>query len=129
MWIAGEDPQKLSWQTVSALNLPTEGGPRYMSISEPRKLAAGRVDRQAPKRRPLQDTTGSPAPAAAPGFSEPEERDRVESLFRPLDGDLARLITDADPQLLQTVVETVTDAAGNPLVTGQTRRARSRHRG
>ncbi|MCB6178582.1 hypothetical protein LHP98_10610 [Rhodobacter sp. Har01] len=118
LWIAGEDPQKLAWQTISALNLPTEGGPRYMSISEPRKLAANRVDRQAPKRRPLQDTTDAPAPAAAPGFSEPEERDRVESLFKPLDGDLARLINDADPQLLQTVIETVTDAAGVPLASG-----------
>ena len=117
-WIAGEDPQKLSWQTISALNLPTEGGPRYMSISEPRKLAADRVDRQAPKRRPLQDTTGAPAPSAAPGFSEPEERDRVESLFRPLENDLGRLIADPEPQLLQTISETVTDPAGTPLVTG-----------
>jgi hypothetical protein len=117
-WIAGEDPQKLSWQTVSALNLPSDGGARYMSISSPRALAASRVDRQAPKLRPLQDTTGAPAPAAAPPFSGPEERDRVESLFRPLEDDLALLVTDPEPQLLQTISETVTDLAGDPLVTG-----------
>lgn len=121
-WIAGEDPQKLDWQTISALNLPTQGGPRYMSISQPRKLAAERVDRQAPKRRPLQDTTDAPAPLAAPGFSEPEERDRVESLFKPVEDDLALLITDPEPQLLQTISETVTNATGDPLVSapGQT---------
>jgi hypothetical protein len=117
-WIAGEDPQKLSWQTISALNLPTEGGPRYLSLSQPHQLAAQRVDRQAPKRRPLQDTTGAPAPAAAPAFSVAEERERVESLFKPLQDDLARLVDDPVPQVLQTITETVTNAAGDPLASG-----------
>ena len=117
-WIAGEDEQRLEWQTLSALNLPHPGGRRYMTITDPVGLCQERVDRQAPKRRPLQDTTGAPLPHAAPPFSEAEEQDRVKALIDPVMGDLDRLITDPVPQLEQIVVDTVTDPSGNPLITG-----------
>ena len=117
-WIAGEDEQKLDWQTISALNLPHAGGRRYMAITDPIGLAKDRVARQAPKRRPMHDTTGAPLPSTAPAFSEGEELDRVKTLTHPVMPDLDRLITDPVPQLEQMVVETVTNPAGDPLVTG-----------
>ena len=115
VWLAATDIDRLKWETVDVLNLPHKEGRRYLSLTNPIDRAEQTLRAQAPKRRPLQETTGAPAPAAAPGFSEPEESDRVHALANPLAADLAALIDGVAPPL--TAVETIpiTDAAGNPL--------------
>lgn len=115
-WIAGEDAQDLTWKTVGVLNLPHPGGRRYMAITNASGLCKDRVASQAPKRRPLYDTTGAPAPVAAPAHTATDEVDRVNTLSSPMLADLDALVNDPQSQLEQTVSLTVTDAAGNRVV-------------
>ena len=121
-WIEAHDPQRLKYEPYAILNLPTETGLRYISVVDPVRVARDRVDLQAPKRRPLQDTAGAPAPASAPIFSQPEERDRVQALAPTLLGDLDRLVNDAPEPFDQHIVETILDENGNPV--GQSDMAR-----
>lgn len=93
-WIAASDPQHIQYQSVAIMNLPHEGGPRYLPLQGAKALAAQRLDEQAPKRKPLQETTGAPAPTAAPTANTVFERHRVRSLTTSLEQDLDVLITD-----------------------------------
>lgn len=118
VWLAAQDMGKLDWQTIDVLNLPHQEGRRYLSVTDVRKRCEEKMRGQAPKRRPLQETSGAIAPIAAAAFSENEESDRVHSLSTPLDGDLNELIDGAQPPLQASEIIPVTDAAGNPLANG-----------
>lgn len=117
-WLAAQDTDALDWQTMDVLNLPHEEGARYLSLRDPRDRAETRMRAQSPKRRPLQETGGAPAPAAAPGFSDGLESDRVHALSEPLDRDLDVLIDGPALPLTATEQIAVTDEAGRPLATG-----------
>ena len=101
-WIAAQDEQKLRYEPYAIMNLPHPGGPRYMSIQGAKAIAGARVDLQAPKRRPLQETTNAPAPSAAPLAGVPFERARVGSLTPDLGDDLDSLITDLSEDPVRT---------------------------
>lgn len=121
-WIEANDPQNLQWERFTVLNLPANSGPRYLSVSDPELKARIRVNEQAPKRRPLQDTNTLPASAAAPPFSPTEERERVKSLLPFVAGDLATLINDPTPPLLQTAEDTIFDENGSAVGASSTSR-------
>lgn len=115
-WIESRDKQPIRFQPYAVLNLPTENGARYLSITDPIATAANRVDRQAPKRTPLQDTTNAPAPVSAPLHSITEERERVESLLPTLFGDLDSLINDlSTPPLEQRIKDPIIDENGTEV--------------
>ncbi len=116
-WIAAQDIADLAWQTIDILNLPHDAGMRYLSVTDARGRSEGAMRAQAPRKRPLQETTGATAPPAAPAFTSGEESDRVHSLADPLDRDLDALIDGPDLPLLAAETLAVTDAAGNPLAT------------
>lgn len=115
-WIEARDKQPIDFEPYAVLSLPTENGARYLSITDPIARAANRVDRQAPKRTPLQDTTNAPAPAAAPLHSVTEERERVESLLPTLFADLDSLINDLSiPPLEQLIEDPIFDENGTEV--------------
>ncbi|MCQ0968893.1 hypothetical protein MLD63_00385 (plasmid) [Paracoccus sp. TK19116] len=116
-WIAAQDVVDLSWDTIDVLNLPRTSGLRYLSLIDPVGRAENRMRRQAPNRRPLQETQGATQPGAAPGFSDTEESERVHALANPLDRDLDALIDGPDLPFLASETVQVTDAAGRPLAT------------
>lgn len=105
-WIEMHDRQDLKWEPYAVLNLPAKSGLRYISITDPEGESIRRVDLQAPKRRPLQETQNTPTPAAAPPFSQGEERDRVRSLVPSIPNDLDSLINDPTPPLEQIETDT-----------------------
>lgn len=113
-WLEARQTPHVSFEPWAVLNLPHDGGPRYASIENAVKVSVERVNRQAPKRRPLQETLGATPPPAAPLADAAFERARVESLFKPLMPDLDSLINDlsASP-FAQRVAEPVADATGN----------------
>ncbi len=115
VWLAASDIDKFNWDTVGVLNLPHKEGLRYLSLTDPVARAELQLRGQAPKRRPLQETSGATAPGAAAAFTEAEERDRVQALAAPLDADLDALIDGAVPPLRAAETIAVTDAAGNAL--------------
>lgn len=117
-WIAAQDIDRFDWDTIDILNLPHEAGERYLSIRDPRGRAEARLQAQAPRRRPLQETLGAVTPSTAPGFGPGEESDRVHALAGPLDSDLDRLIDGPDLPLVAAETLTVTDDSGRPLATG-----------
>jgi len=85
-------------------------------LNDPLTRATLRVLEQAPKRKPLQDTRGAVAPAAAPAATAPDEAQRVGSLAAPLQADLDALITDmSESPLLQRAAETLVDEDGDLL--------------
>lgn len=94
VWLEARDIPHVNFRPWGILNLPHEGGPRYASIEDAFGVAVQRTADQAPKRRPLQETLGAVVPGAAPLADASFEKDRVESLARPLMDDLDRLITD-----------------------------------
>lgn len=115
VWLAASDLEKFDWRTIDVLNLPHKAGRRYLSVNDPFKRAEASLRRQAPKLRPLQETSGALAPAAAPPFSAAEESDRVHTLGDPLGADLDVLIDGALPPLVASETIEVTDAGGNRL--------------
>ena len=101
-WLnAGEIPSWVQFQTVDVLNLPHPGGRRYAVLPAWKDLCVMRRDRQAPRRRPLQDTTGAPPRFSAPGFNSGLEEQRVGAFFDEIDPLLDRLINDIPAQLDQ----------------------------
>jgi hypothetical protein len=114
-WINGMDAQKIQFRVVDVLNLPHQGGARYLSLSNWESLCNQRRNNQSPHRRPLQDTSGAPAPGAAPGFSVAEENDRVGSFFASIKGPLNELINLPTAQIAQMTTRDMTDAAGNSI--------------
>ncbi|MEL7276317.1 MAG: hypothetical protein AAGK98_07560 [Pseudomonadota bacterium] len=112
-WIEAKDPQRLQWEPFAIMNLPHPGGPRYLPIANWEGISNDRVDDQAPKRRPLQETVNAPAPAAAPLADIPFERQRVKSLSLTMAPDLDKLITDLSQDPLDQVisVESTIDGA------------------
>lgn len=118
-WLAASDLDRFKFETIDILNLPHKAGRRYLSINDPAGRAERGVRRQAPKRRPLQETSGATAPGAAPMFSESDESDRVHALADPLDRDLDTLIDGPGAPLDASETVPVTDMAGAPLATGQ----------
>lgn len=119
-WIEARDNPRLNWEPFTVLALPHKGGARYMGITDPDGAAQARVKTQAPKRRPLQDALGAPAPGSAPLFTESEEIDRVASLCAKLSDDLEPLINDLSaPQLAQETAETIRDASGKDVGTAK----------
>jgi hypothetical protein len=117
-WLAAQDTAKFDWRTIDVLNLPHAEGRRYLSVTDARQRCEVKMRGQAPKRRPLQETSGAIAPSAAAAFSDNEESDRIHTLSAPLDRDLDELIDGAQQPLQATETIPVTDAAGNPLATG-----------
>lgn len=117
-WLEQRDVGRLDWAPFTLLNLPHQGGPRYLPIANPIVRAEARVLQQAPQRRPLQETLGLLPPALTPGETALWEAKRVNSLALPLQPDLDRLITDlsADP-LAMTTETAVSDDRGRPLGT------------
>ena len=115
-WMEASDVPHAQFKPWSVLNLPHEGGPRYASIVSPVKHCIQRVFEQAPKRRPLQETLGAIAPAAAPLESEQFEVKRVSSLVKPLDDSLNHLITDLSlPPLEQMASAPAFDETGTKI--------------
>jgi hypothetical protein len=115
VWLAASDLDRFDWRTIDVLNLPHKAGRRYLSLNDPFGRSEASLRRQAPKLRPLQETSGALDPAAAPPFSEPEESDRVHTLGDPLGADLDALIDGPAPPLTASETIEVTDAAGNRL--------------
>lgn len=117
-WLEQRDVGRLDWAPFTLLNLPHQGGPRYLPIANPIARAETRVLQQAPQRRPLQETLGLLPPAMAPGETPLWEAKRVNSLALPLQPDLDRLITDLSvPPLEMTTSTPVSDDRGRPLGT------------
>lgn len=114
-WINGLDHQKLDYRVVDVLNLPHAGGARYLSLTNWESLCNQRRDAQAPRRRPLQDTIGAPAPAAAPGFSPSEEDDRVGTFFKSLKDPLDELINLPPAQIEQMMTRNMTNSSGDSI--------------
>ena len=109
-WLEQADVPNLNWVPWAVLNLPHEGGPRYLSIDGALVRALGRVIGQAPRRAPLQETVGTVPPAAAPVENAAYEAKRVESLAKPIAPSLDRLITDLTaPALELTESDTIVD--------------------
>ena len=103
------------WQSIEVVNLPHPGGMRYAALQGWEALCAARRDRQAPLRRPLQDTDGAPAPMVAPAFSMSEERQRVGSFMQELAPILDDLITQPLPQTAQVINRVMTKDDGSPV--------------
>ncbi len=117
-WVEASDRQHLDFQPYAVVNLPHESGPRYLSVADPIAAAEARVDAQAPKRRPLQETVDAPAPGAAPLSSVGQERDRVQSLLPTLADDLDVLIDDVsqhpfDHRVVESLVNENGDHVGS----------------
>lgn len=116
VWFEQRDVGRLDWAPFTLLNLPHQGGPRYLPIANPILRAEARVLTQAPQRRPLQETLGMLPPALAPGETPLWEAKRVNSLALPLQPDLDRLITDLSVSPLEMTTSTpVSDERGRPL--------------
>jgi hypothetical protein len=104
-WLEQGNLPPLNFVPWTVLNLPHEGGPRYLSVDGALARALGRVIDQAPQRRPLQETLGAVPPAAAPVETPLYETRRVDSLAKPVAPSLDRLITDLSapaPELIET---------------------------
>lgn len=114
-WIAAQDLERQEWETIAVLNLPHVEGHRYLSVSDARTRAEAALRAQAPRRRPLQETSGATPAASAAGFSDAEESDRVHALASALDGDLDALIDGATPPLQSVEDLPLTGASGQPL--------------
>lgn len=113
VWIEAHDMPHVNFRPWGILNLPHEGGARYASIENAFNVAVERTAEQAPKRRPLQETLGAVAPGAAPLENAGFEKDRVESLARPLMDDLDQLINDLSQSPFDQLFESpVTDETG-----------------
>lgn len=122
-WIEAQDEQKLIYQPYAILNLPHTGGSRYLPLTDAKALADARVHAQAPKRQPLQETSNTPQPAAAPQADAAFEHDRVTSLAECAQGDLELLINDlSQSQLAQSVDQRFTDENGDDVGTSSIRR-------
>jgi hypothetical protein len=102
-WLEQGDIPALNFVPWTVLNLPHEGGARYLSIDGALARAALRVLEQAPRRRPLQETLGAVAPAAAPVEGPLYEAKRVESLAKPIGPSLDRLVTDLSAPALELI--------------------------
>jgi hypothetical protein len=114
-WLNGMDAQKLHFSVVDVLNLPHHGGARYLSLTNWESLCDQRRNAQSPRRRPLQDTNGAPAPAAAPGFSPADEGDRVATFFKSIKEPLDELINLPTAQIEQMTTRDMTDASGDSI--------------
>ncbi|RTR06886.1 hypothetical protein [Halomonas nitroreducens] len=113
-WIEARDEQRLEYEPCTIMNLPHEGGARYLPIHDALARADQRVAQQAPKRRPLQETLDTPAPAAAPLADATFEQQRVASLSATAVADLEPLINDlSQSQREQVVDEAFVDEHGN----------------
>lgn len=115
VWLAASDIDQFGWETIDVLNLPHKEGRRYLSLTDPITRAEQHMRAQAPKRRPLHETSGALPPASAPGFTGALESKRVHALAAPLDADLDALIDGLAPPLIAAETIAVTDAAGTPL--------------
>jgi hypothetical protein len=111
-WVEADDPQRIEYFPLGLLNLPTDSGLRYVSVVNPVGAAVDRVDHQAPKRKPLQETTNAPAPTGAPLADAAFEQARVESLMPFLLDDLDLLVNDPVSPLDQIIVEPIVDENG-----------------
>ncbi len=112
-WLEQGDLPDLKWAPWTVLNLPHEGGPRYLSIDGALARAAARVLQQAPRRAPLQETVGAVPPAAAPVETAAYEFKRVASLAKPIAPSLDRLITDLSaPELELLESDPIVDQDG-----------------
>lgn len=115
-WIEARDRQPLKYVPLAILNLPHEGGARYVSIENAFQLAVQRVEDQAPKRRPLQETFHTPPPSSAPLADIIFEKARVESLGIETPGDLEELINNlTEMPLDQILTERFFDENGNDV--------------
>ena len=114
-WINGHDRQQIDYEPWAIMNLPHDGGRRYLNIRNPMDHVDLRIARQSPKRLPLQETADAPTPASAPPSTQPRERARIDSLALKLAADLDRLITDPTPPLMQMLQEPVVGPGGQPL--------------
>lgn len=104
-WIEARDPQHIDYEPYAILNLPHKGGARYLALDNAILLATARVEKQAPKRRPLQETKNAPAPAAAPIATVGFEKDRVASLLPDLANHLDSLINDVSVSPFDQIIE------------------------
>jgi hypothetical protein len=114
-WLNLHEGQKVRYRAIDLLNLPHPGGLRYAQVSNWQALCDQRRDAQAPRRRHLQDLDSALSPQLAPGFSQGEEKARIETFFDSLKEPLDRLIAGAVPQLQQTSTEELLDASGNNI--------------
>jgi hypothetical protein len=115
-WLEAASIERLAFRPWRALNLPHEGGPRYIAPIDAIAIAEDRVREAAPLRRPLQETLGVASPVAAPPHTPNEELRRVLSLSDPIGIDLDVLITDlsTDERFL-TSEEVLRDGDGNDI--------------
>lgn len=116
-WLEGDQAQKgLEWQVHDILNLPHQGGMRYLGLTNWQNLCAARVDAQSPKRRPMQDVTGAVSRTAAPGHVPAAEFDRVNTLFKSLEEPLEALINNPTPQHQHVTRHALTRQSGDNVL-------------
>ena len=118
-WLEQGDLPALNFVPWTVLNLPHEGGPRYLSIDGAIARSALRVLEQAPRRRPLQETLGAVPPAAAPVEGPLYEAKRVESLAKPVAPSLDRLVTDLSAPALELIEQRPDLPRLGPAVAGR----------
>lgn len=113
-WLELSAFPKIGLEPWTFANLPHAGSPRYLQVQDWKDAVDDRVSLQAPRRKPLQEETGRPAPAGATPVGSRFELDRVGSLTRELrDDDLPSLLTDlSTPQRDQVVEADIADETG-----------------
>jgi hypothetical protein len=113
-WLELSTFPKIRIEPWTFTNLPHAGSPRYLQVDDWKDEVRDRVTLQAPRRKPLQEETGRPAPSGATPVGPPFELDRVDSLTRELrEDDLPSLLTDlSTAQRDQFVQEDIADATG-----------------
>jgi hypothetical protein len=115
-WMALSDSGRLGWQPWRLLNLPHEGGARYISVVNALDMSKQRVREAAPRLTPLQEEPNAMTPSSASPWTSSDEFKRVRSLSNPLDKDLNRLINDTSvSQTALNRVDTLTDETGKDL--------------
>lgn len=125
-WIEAKDPQHIDYEPYAILNLPHKGGARYIALDNAVSLATARVENQAPKRRPLQETQNAPAPGAAPMATVGFEKNRVASLLPDLEQHLESLINDVSVSPFDQIIEEkIVDENGNEV--GESTMSRLQH--
>jgi hypothetical protein len=114
VWLTERDTARVKYTEWDVLNLPHQGGPRYLSVPDAIGRANLRVESQTPERAPLQEAGGTPPPTSAPGWNPSVEHDRVGSLAVTVADDLTSLIVDTGrPQSEQTATGVVSGIGGS----------------
>lgn len=113
-WLELSILSKIGIEPWTFANLPHAGSPRYLQVDDWEDEVLDRVALQAPRRKPLQEESGRPAPNGATPVGPAFELDRVRSLTDELRrNDLPSLLTDlSTAQRDQFAVADIADPTG-----------------